>query len=372
MFSNELVKILQKYQDTNQSQISSINDNITNIIKSISDIRSNLSEKLQDLLQQGKNADELYNDIKALNEQILRIQTIKIVNQIDKKAEIIYSVVEEFSNKIYLYIVDDDLCPMCNVKLIQHTIYYEEKENDRISKKFKKWYCCPNCYRLFALDYDVEDFKTENTNIVFNTQYYNYNKVFFHDAIVIFNINKCSAHNHKIEDLTCDLPVILSDGTIEYVTVPIIYCKTCKRYVMLKSIYNKLKGIPACIIIDETHDRTSFTEEDFFYGDNKGGSKLYKYGYNVNCTDKLTVEQRHTILVMQLLSHNITKGEIFSILDTNINNGIKRKNSKKDWSKAVDKWMEDKEFVKNVNLEEEAHKIDINRLVLKFANNQRL
>ena len=134
---------------------------------------------------------------------------------------------------------------------------------------------------------------------------------------------------------------------------------------MLKSEYDRLKGIPACVIINETYNRTHYTENDFFYGD-RGGSKLYQYGYNVNCADKLTVEQRHAILTMQLLANNITKGEIYSILDTNISSGMKRKDSKKDWSKAVEKWKADKEFVSGLDLEKEAQKYSIDRLILKY------
>lgn len=270
----------------------------------------------------------------------------------------------EFTRKVCPYIVNDDLCPFCNVKLISHNIFYQEKNNGVICDKSIKWHKCPNCKKLFALDHDIIDFNSTNTNVEFNTKYYN--KVLFHDTIVIFNINKCSSHNHEIEDLTCELPIIKSNGEVEYTSVPIIYCKTCKRYIMLKSVYDGLNGVPACIIINETRNKNDYTENDFQHGDN-GGSKLYQYGYNVNCNDNLTVEQRHTILSMQLLSNNLTKGEICSTLDTNINNGLKRKSSKRDWSNAVSKWKADKEFVQKINLERENEKININKLILKFT-----
>ena len=138
---------------------------------------------------------------------------------------------------------------------------------------------------------------------------------------------------------------------------------------MLKSDYDRINGIPACIIIDETYSKREYSENDFFYGENSG-SKLYQHGYNVNCNDNLTVEQRHTILTMQLLSNNITKGEICSILDTNINRGENRKQSKRDWSKAVAKWKSDKEFVMNIDLEKEAKRINIDRLILKFRKDK--
>ena len=365
MFSKELNEILCKYENTNKTQIDTINSNIKNILSNLSEVRDNLSGQLQELLRENKDADELYCDIKSLNEQIAKIQVIPVSQtEEQEKNRTTCAEIEEFNNMIYVYIVDDDICPVCNIKLNSRIIHYSEKEKGRICNKNIRWHQCSNCHCLYALDYNIVDFKIENTNIVFDTKYYN--KVLFHDTIVIFNINRCSAHNHAIEDLVCDLPVILPNGQVEYQSIPIIHCKTCKKYVMLKATYDKLNGIPVCIIVNETYERRTFGEDDFYYGE-KGGSKLYKYGYNVNCTDKLTEEQRHTILLMQLLSGNITKGEIYSILDTNISSGIKRKNSKKDWSKAVDKWKADKEFIENVEIDKESQKIGIEKLILMFA-----
>ena len=375
MFPEEIIKILQKYQnEIYQSTMTDINMDMKHMLKLLKDVQNCLSNRLYDIISSDSlnddNSDERLFDIKVLKQQIAYMNEIVTSLPIKKDANIevaeeINPTIDGFTDKICTYIADDDICPICNVKLTSHTIYYQEKEHNKILERTVKWYKCLSCNRLFALDYDISDFKNKNTNIVFSKKYYK--KLLFNDAIVIFNINRCSSHNHKIQDLTCDLPIILPNGKVNQVSVPIIYCKTCNRHIMLKSVYDKLKGVPACMVIDETYSKTTFTENDFLYGD-KGGSKLYKYGYNVNCTDKLTEEQRHTILTMQLLSNNITKGEICSILDTNISSGNKRKNSKKDWSKAVEKWEADKNFVQNIDLEKESQKINIDRIILKFCN----
>lgn len=176
----------------------------------------------------------------------------------------------------------------------------------------------------------------------------------------------CSKQNHDIEDIICDIPITKSDGDIAYESVRISHCKKCNKYVLLKSDFDSLDGIPACCVIDETHPKSNSDNSDFNY-EEKGGSKLYQYGYSVNCSDKLTDEQRHSILLMQLLSENMTKGEICSTLDTNIQSGLKRKDSKKDWSNAVAKWKADRKFVQYLDLEKEYDRIDIDRLILKFS-----
>ena len=210
---------------------------------------------------------------------------------------------------------------------------------------------------------EIKDFYSYNTDIVFDKKYYN--KLYHCDAIVVFDVNKCSKHNHRIEDLVCELPIINKEGYLEYQTIDIIHCKTCNRFVMLKSIYDSLHGTPVTPIIDDTYSTSNFTENDFYYGE-KGGSKLRQYGYNVNCNDKLTVEQRQKILLVHLLAQDITQGEIYSILDTNINRGIHRADSKRDWSNAVEKWRMDKAYIQQLDLEMESKMIDIDKIILKF------
>ncbi len=368
MFPEEVIEILQKYQDSNRSQIICINKNISEIITHLEKINENIAYQLHEHLTMRdiSGTKELLNDSSILIEYINSIKAIGIFKLNVDQNTIIEEISEElapiFEKKVYSYLVSDDICPFCNVKLINHPIFYQRIINNKINNENVSWYKCPACGKLFVLDYDAEDFDFNKTNIVCNNEHWN--KVQFNDAIVVSNINKCSKHNHKIEDLKCELPIIDENGEIIYQTVPIIHCNTCKKYIMLKSFYDNLKGIPLCMIIDETYTN-SFSENDFYYGEGSG-SKLKQYGYNVNCNDNLTIEQRHTILKMLLLAKYITKGEIYSILDTNIKRGSNRNESKRDWSKAVGKWQSDKKYVEDIDLDEEIKKINIDKLILKY------
>lgn len=375
MFPDEVKRILEKYNGEVAEEISSINlatERIRDALKSVN------SFLIGELVSYSKNTEinnlekesQILKDSQILREYIYALKLLDFRTQIntdklpeykkrDDKAGL-----QEFGKNVSLYVIANNICPTCNVKLIPHEINYQERKRERIVDKIIIGYRCPACNKLFALDIDLSKIAIENTNILLKTEYYN--KVSFHDTIVIFNINKCSAHNHSIEDVKCDLPVILPSGKVQYVKVPIIHCKTCKRYIMLKSTYDNLNGVPICAISNETRDVKQHTESDFIYSD-KGGSKLYQYGYNVNCSDKLTTEQRHTILLTQLLANNLTKGEIYSILDTNIHNGKMRENSKKDWKNAVEKWQFDKKYVESVDLDLPYERINISRLILKYT-----
>lgn len=369
MFPEELTKLLNKHKDSNHIQIENINSNIKDIIKSLKNIRNNLSSELFKINTSDEivDATEILADIKTLKEQISYIETLPIQTE-NKTTEVSekLSEIPRFTNKVILHSSEDDICLHCNVKFTQHHIRYQRIINNKLCSETKFWYKCPVCNRLFIIDYEIEDFDFSNTNITIKKRAKD--KINFADAIVIFNINKCSKHNHDIEDVKCEIPIIVSTGEVMYGKFPLIHCKTCNKYIMLKSTYDTINGVPACIIVDETNSSSQYTENEFYYGDSSG-SKLHQYGYNVNNQDKLTEEQRHTILSLQLLSENITKGEICSILDTNIARGSNRKESKRDWSKAVSKWKADKEYVLNLDLEKESKRVDIDKLVLRFSKN---
>lgn len=313
MLPKNIISILQKYQNEVAEEISSINLATDKIKYELTSISSVLMDELclyaKNTGIKNKNKEiELLKDSQELREFAESIMPmIFISNEENNDSCNKQDELRDFDETVYIYVIANEICPVCNINLTEHNIRYSQKENNQIIHKILRGYKCPKCGKLFVLDSQLDKFILVNTNIKIHDTYYH--KIAFHDVVVIFNINKCSAHNHQIEDLMCDLPVILPSGEIEYTKVPIIHCVSCKRYVMLKSTYDNLKGVPICVINDESKQSNQFTENDFPHSD-KPNSKLYQYGYNVNCIDKLTTEQRHTILLTQLLTHNLTKGEI--------------------------------------------------------------
>ena len=105
--------------------------------------------------------------------------------------------------------------------------------------------------------------------------------------------------------------------------------------------------------------------ENTFYFDKE--SKIRRYGYNVNVIDDFPTEQRQTILSIIILENIMTKQEVVSYLDKQINNGERREGSKKDWSNAVSKWKVDRSFVKNIDLDKQRKRIDVDKIILKYT-----
>ena len=138
---------------------------------------------------------------------------------------------------------------------------------------------------------------------------------------------------------------------------------------MLKDIYDNLDGVPVCAIIDETKLQTVHNCNEIYITENTKGSKLTQYGYNVNCIDKLSATQRRNILLMQLLSGNMERTEIISIINSDIqrcessmNNG-----SKRDLREAIQKWKEDKEFVEKVLIERGYQYVKVSKIILQYS-----
>lgn len=365
MLSDELIAILKKYAESNQDEIFKINQSINQITQSLKTIRSDMSRQLQTILDSddiNDNGESLLNDINSLKRQISNINA----SIIEVKQYVPYNDIIEFNDKIYVYLVSDGICPICNEKLESHSIHYQVKVSGQILNATIKWYKCPVCGKLFALYEDIEDFNTSNTNIEFNTRFLQKLSM-YEDVYVLTNISMCTSSNHVINDISCILPIILSDGTIDIIEVELAYCETCNKYIMLKYTYDNLPGVPICKIIDETKNVHPIEKENFCYGDSE--SKLSKYGYNVNCVDKLTDEQRHTILSVQIITQNMQRSEIISIISKNIANGEKRiqQKYKKDWTNAVKKWKADREFVSNIDIDKCHNAINVNRIILKYT-----
>lgn len=375
MFSEELIKIIEKYFDKNSQQVNNINSDIQDIIKQLSDFRDILGDRLKELLCNNENADELYNDIKLLNTEISMVKPlpVTILNFTEQEIaeEITPSLQEKQIQKIidfekytHIHICCEDVCPKCIEKLIPTNLYYQRKIDYTIHEEYVSGFRCPNCRSLYMIDSDIEKLDCANTNIEIHTK--RYNKLSIQNEVyVVMNVNKCSANDHDLEDILGTIPIIKSDGSIAYTYVDVIHCKTCKKYIMLKNTYQRISDFLACQVIDETKESVDKTNSTFSNYDSTG-SKLSQLGYNVNCVDKLTEKQRETLLAAIISSKLLTQGEIIGNIDRNISSGRNRIGSKKDWSNAIAKWEHDKEFVQSFDIERSNNDINIGKIILRY------
>lgn len=82
MFPDELVALIQKYQDDLfESTVNDISYNINEIIKSLKNVQNYLSNKLYDItssdITKEDNSDEILADIKLLKQQIAYMSNLR-------------------------------------------------------------------------------------------------------------------------------------------------------------------------------------------------------------------------------------------------------------------------------------------------------
>lgn len=360
MLHKELIEILNKYSKEGSEQIKNVNININNIILQLSDFRDILTKQLQELLCSNMDTDILYADIKKLNEQISNMETIPVnisSNQSNEMSEEIgYPI---FDKKVYPYLISDDICPFCNVKLSEHTIYYQRIANNKLNDETVTWYKCKACNRLFALDFDIKGFDFENTNILLNKDKYDeIPQIDIYSVIVLNNTLKCSS-NHKTKDIIAKLPVLNEEGAISYLKVNASYCFNCNRFTILKNDFNAIKDVIIGKVIDETYDSSQNNNNNFEM--EHGKSILSQYGYNVQTKKDLSEQQRHIILSSLIEAHIMERRDVINHINTLIERGTKIPT----WKVATQKWKDDKQFVSEYK-SDTLPEIIFNNIILRY------
>ncbi len=380
MFNKEFADILNTYKNgLSISVFSTYKSQLNQAIDLLKQVRNYLSNQIYEINTSDEFENEYcYNmqtDIIKIKQQLQNLEQIASIiefkeNQIPKETSTQQSSQITLLDKSYVkpvsvWLSSNEICPCCGIKLIPKRIYYYRNINGTYDKEEILWYKCTQCRKFFVPDSLLKKFDLDNTNIKILTEFYN--KLTLHDTVyVLSDINHCSSQEHKIEDINATLAIVNKEGEIEQINVEISHCLTCERYVMLKSTYDSIRGVPVCAIFDERREsQVCENNENTFYFDKE--SKIRRYGYNVNVIDDFPTEQRQTILSIIILENIMTKQEVVSYLDKQINNGERREGSKKDWSNAVSKWKVDRSFVKNIDLDKQRKRIDVDKIILKYT-----
>lgn len=182
-----------------------------------------------------------------------------------------------------------------------------------------------------------------------------------HDVIVLKSIYDCTINHHIVNDIKISLPIIDSQGNYEEVVVLGSYCKECKRYILLKSNFDKINGLVLCQIIDKTTKNDNINDAEFELNMEQKTSILYQYGYNVSAQKNLSSKQRHIILASIVESGIMTR----TAIQNHINGLIARGEKRENWYNAVKKWEQDNYYIKNYKTEK-LPKIITDRIILKY------
>ena len=334
--TKKIIDILSKYQNENWYQDIAVNINKTiyETIEQLRDMRTNLSDKLHDITQsdQIENyniCNDILDDIKTITQLIKYFEELK-QNTITKNQIL-------FEERLNIFVIDDNLCPECTVKLYPLCIDYQKNTSNKIENDMIDGYECQCCKRLFTMEYDINNKDFSNTNIILDSKYLKHkNQISFHDIIVLSNIISCTTKEHFLDDVLVQIPVFNVDGSIGFIKLNVSYCKTCDKYIMLKNDFKLIEGIIACKVIDQTVIHSKNDRDDIEIKQYE--SVLYQYGYNVKTKDNLSDKQRHLILAAVVESGILTREQICSHLDTLIERGSKIEK----WELATQKWKQDR------------------------------
>lgn len=359
MFPKEINQILNRYQKDNESSIQNINNNINTIVTEFKTINMNVANQLKKLAiddNTDNNAEELLKDTITLRDYIKSINLLELESEQTDDTIITDNLV--FEKRVYPYLISDDLCPFCNVKLQSHTIYYQRIINNQLVDEIVEWHKCPVCKRLFVLDYDAEGFDFDNTNISLNKDKYDDIPLLdIYSVIVLSNTLNCSS-SHKTKDLIANIPALNPSGQISYLRINASYCFDCGRFTILKDDFNTIKDIIICKVVDETSEGQN-NNYDVEFGQKQ--SVLYNYGYNVQAKKNLTKQQRQIILSSVIEANIMNRRDVTNHINTLIERGSKISS----WRDATQKWKEDRRFVSEYQ-SDSLPEVIFNNIILKY------
>lgn len=365
MFPEEIIRILKKYQSDNTEIIDDINMSIEHIKSLLQQINKIIAKKTYDLMQDEEpdnNVNELMDESKIIRKYIKSIQSIDVWKENNYNIEISKEFTSPiFNGNVKVFLLSDDLCPFCNIKLSQHIIHYQKLLDNKLERENVSWHWCKICRNLFCIDYEIEDFNFDNTNIVLNkTKYENIIPLDICSVVILKNTLKCSS-NHDVVDVIAKIPTLDSFGNVSYVRVSASYCRTCKRYTILKEDFDKIDNILLCNVIDETQNSVpnDNAENNFELEQNK--SLLAQYGYNVQTKKDISKEQRHIILASIIEAQILSKRGVIDHLTTLIERGSKIEK----WKLATSKWKEDRDYINSYNLGE-LPEVILDKIILKY------
>lgn len=362
MFSEELIKIIEKYFDKNSQQVNHINSDIQDIIKQLSDFRDILGDCLKELLCNNENTDELYNDIKLLNTEISMVKPlpVTILNLTEQEiAEELDPISPIILKPVKLYLCEDNICPVCGCSMDEtHTVYSENNYDRKLISSYR----CNCCNRFFVCDYVIDEIDISKTNLqIIKDYYFKIPEIDIEQVIVLKNSLPCSSQHHT-RDLTAKIPILDENCESQYVEVRASYCFDCKRFTILKDDFDKISDIVTCKVIDETSIYKNYPTEHTHEQENDV-SILKLYGYNVQTKKNISDQQRHIILSSIIEAGIMTRRQVIDLIETN----MKRKSTRPDCELAVQKWQDDINFV-NTYKTEELPKVVLDKIVLKYKN----
>jgi hypothetical protein len=231
-------------------------------------------------------------------------------------------------------------------------LYFDCKPEDNMIATLKlyrwRWYGKKGCWSNFISKENVEFAKLicKSTIVVKPSMVETGPFIKFDGNSLIVRSNSlfCDKH-HNMVDMAGEVIVCDKKGNHCRCRFPIVYCENCEMYYVLEETYKKVKeeGALMCQVMDyKTYkNHGPYSKDSALW---KEESLLKIRGYNVSKTDGISLKQRQAILADIESDGTMTKHRIMEYLDFFIK-------MHSDYSDAVAKWREDREFIGKYNME---------------------
>lgn len=176
-------------------------------------------------------------------------------------------------------------------------------------------------------------------------------------VVLVSNKFSCVMNGHPVEHCKGFIPYF-ENGIIQYIEVPILYCRKCKNHYSINDIdfRNSVGFRENQLLCRFAHSQSDYNRMLSGSFDLSSESFLHKCGYNVNATIGLTSRDRQSILSALIEKRVVPPSEVVEYLHYFITYNGRKDNMEQ----AVEKWSDDADFVtKTYLLNSHSRKVQI-------------
>lgn len=157
---------------------------------------------------------------------------------------------------------------------------------------------------------------------------------------------KCKLYGHKIFCVNAKIPT-KNEGTV---LINVNYCPVCQKFIISEAEFKHYKKLYKILLTKLQYVESSGDFPVSFEAKNINEfSPLKLCGYEVSKTSNLSVTERQTILSYIIDNDIMKKHDVIRYL----NQFIDYNGRKDNMSEAVNKWIEDLDFVRNYNMDKQ-------------------
>ncbi len=163
----------------------------------------------------------------------------------------------------------------------------------------------------------------------------------FSDTLVVGHSMFCENRGHFITPCIGIVPILTKDNIVSSFRVYLGHCHSCRSYIMFREDYDRMLSIgkPLCVVNNVEQPLLLGGDKRFRY---RSQSILNAMGYNVQAKNDLTRDERLDIIEKAISQKLIDVHETIEFLRWL----IRTRMPQKKYQKAIEKWTEDMEYIK--------------------------